>query len=239
MKTLLALKLHATVSQVVGQPVPLFESRKSSNGFIQLAAIAEAEEFREIRLKAGEKSLYKELNRANGIRFPVKVDIALPAHKILLLIQSELGGVEYPDGEQYQKHKFAFQQDKNFVFSHINRLIRCVIDCQISLEDSITTRNALELARSFGAKVWDNCPLQMKQIDQVGIVAVRKLAATGITSIDALEATEPHRIDMIMSRNPPFGMKLLARVADFPKLRVNVKLVGKVCFSDLLARWSR
>jgi ATP-dependent DNA helicase HFM1/MER3 len=208
MKTLLALKLHATVSQV-------------------LAAIAEAEEFREIRLKAGEKSLYKELNRANGIRFPVKVDIALPAHKILLLIQSELGGVEYPDGEQYQKHKFAFQQDKNFVFSHINRLIRCVIDCQISLEDSITTRNALELARSFGAKVWDNCPLQMKQIDQVGIVAVRKLAATGITSIDALEATEPHRIDMIMSRNPPFGMKLLARVADFPKLRVNVKLVGK------------
>ncbi|GFF30986.1 ATP-dependent DNA helicase MER3 [Aspergillus udagawae] len=192
MKTLLALKPRATVSQV-------------------LSAIAEAEEFREIRLKAGEKSLYKELNCANGIRFPVKVDIALPAHKILLLIQSELGGVEYPDGEQYQKHKFAFQQDKNFVFSHINRLVR----------------NALELARSFGAKVWDNCALQMKQIDQVGIVAVRKLAAAGITSIDALEATEPHRIDMIMSRNPPFGMKLLARVADFPKLRVNVKLVGK------------
>ncbi|KAH2544902.1 hypothetical protein KXW97_001735 [Aspergillus fumigatus] len=208
MKTLLALKPHATVSQV-------------------LSAIAEAEEFREIRLKAGEKSLYKELNRANGIRFPAKVDIALPAHKILLLIQSELGGVEYPDGEQYQKHKFAFQQDKNFVFSHINRLIRCVIDCQISLGDSITARNALELARSFGAKVWDNCPLQMKQIDQVGIVAVRKLAAAGITSIDALEATEPHCIDMIMSRNPPFGMKLLARVADFPKLRVNVKLAGK------------
>ncbi|PKX95012.1 putative DEAD/DEAH box DNA helicase (Mer3) [Aspergillus novofumigatus IBT 16806] len=208
MKTLLALKPHATISQV-------------------LAAIAEAEEFREIRLKAGEKSLYKELNRVNGIRFPVKVDIALPAHKILLLIQSELGGVEYPDGEQYQKHKFAFQQDKNFVFSHINRLIRCLIDCQISLEDSIAARNALELARSFGAKVWDNCPLQMKQIDQVGIVAVRKLAAAGITSIDALEAIEPHRIDMIMSRNPPFGMKLLARVAEFPKLRVNVKLVGK------------
>ncbi|RHZ65844.1 putative DEAD/DEAH box DNA helicase (Mer3) [Aspergillus thermomutatus] len=208
MKTLLALKTHATVSQL-------------------LSAIAEAEEFREVRLKAGEKSLYKELNRANGIRFPVRVDVALPAHKILLLIQSELGGVEYPDGEQYQKHKFAFQQDKTFVFSHINRLIRCVIDCQIFLEDSIATRNALELARSFGARVWDKSPLQMKQIDQVGIVAVRKLAAAGITSIDALEATEPHRIDMIMSRNPPFGMKLLGRVAEFPKLRVNVNLVGK------------
>ncbi|EAW06934.1 putative DEAD/DEAH box DNA helicase (Mer3) [Aspergillus clavatus NRRL 1] len=209
MKTLLALEPHATVSQV-------------------LFAIAEAEEFREIRLKAGEKSLYKELNRANGIRFAVKVDIALPAHKILLLIQSELGAVEYPDGDQYQKHKFAFQQDKAIVFSHINRLIRCVIDCQISREDSIATRNALELARSFGAKVWDTSPLQMKQIDQIGIVAVRKLAAAGVTSIDALEDTEPHRIDMILSRNPPFGMKILGRVAEFPKLRVSVKLIGKV-----------
>lgn len=195
---------------------------------LQLSGIVQAEEFRDIRLKAGEKSLYKEINRANSIRFPVKVDIALPAHKISLLIQSELGAVDFPDGEQFQKHKFTFQQDKNFVFAHVNRLIRCIIDCQIYLEDSIAVRNALELARSFGAKVWDSSPLQMKQIDQIGIVAVRKLVAAGITSIEALELTEAHQIDMALSKNPPFGVKLLSRVADFPKLRVSVKITGKV-----------
>ncbi|KAL7662086.1 ATP-dependent DNA helicase MER3 [Aspergillus niger] len=208
MKTLLTLKPHSTVSQI-------------------LSVISRADEFREIRLKVGEKSLYKEINRSNAIRFPVNVDIAISAHKISLLIQSELGAVDLPDGEPFQKHRFTFQQDKTFVFSHINRLIRCIIDCQVGLEDSITLRNALELARSFGAKVWDDSPLQMKQIEQIGVVAVRKLASSGITSIETLEACEPHQIDMILSRNPPFGRKLLERLMDFPKLRVSVKMIGK------------
>lgn len=191
--------------------------------------ISQAEEFRDIRLKSGEKSLYKEINRASSIRFPVKVDIAIPAHKISLIIQAELGAVDFPDGEQFQKHKFPFQQDKTFVFTHITRLIRCVIDSQICLEDSIATRNALELARSFGARVWDDSPLQMKQVDQIGIVAVRKLAGAGITSLEILEQTEAHQIDMILSKNPPFGVKLLSRLSDFPKLRVSVKMTGTVC----------
>ncbi|KAK2784145.1 Sec63 [Onygenales sp. PD_12] len=192
-----------------------------------LSAIAQADEFREIRLKAGEKSLYKEINKGNGIKFPIKIDLALPAHKISLLIQSELGAVEIPTGDQYQKHRLSFQQDKGLVFSHANRLIRCIIDCQISLQDSVSTRHALELARSIGARVWDNSALQMKQIDQIGIVAVRKLANAGINSVEALEATEPHRIDMLLSKNPPFGSKLLGKVAEFPKPRVSVKLMGK------------
>lgn len=198
---------------------------------LQLFVICQAEEFREVRLKAGEKSLYKEINRANGIRFPVKVDIALSSHKISLLLQSELGAVDVPDGEQFQKHRFTFQQDKSVVFSHVSRLIRCIIDCQVCLDDSVAVRNALELARSFAAKVWDSSPLQMKQIEQIGVVAVRKLAAAGITSIESLESREPHEIDMVLSKNPPFGMKLLGRLAEFPKLRITLKMMGKVCRS--------
>ncbi|KXG53178.1 Nucleotide-sugar transporter [Penicillium griseofulvum] len=208
MKILLSLKPKASVSET-------------------LNVIAQAEEFREIRLKAGEKSLYREINRDPGIRFPIKVDLALPAHKISLLLQSELGGIEYPDNEQLQKLKFTFQQDKSLVFAHVNRLIRCLIDCQIARGDSIAIRNALELARSFGAKVWDHSPLQMKQIEQVGVVAVRKLAAAGITSIEGLECAEPHQIEMVLSKNPPFGSKLLSRLKDFPKLRISVKMLGK------------
>lgn len=110
----------------------------------------------------------------------------------------------------------------------MNRLIRCVIDCLIARGDSVAAQNALELARSFGAKVWDHSPLQMKQIEQIGVVAVRKLAAAGITDIEELEATEALRIDMILSKNPPFGTKLLARLKDFPKLRVTMKVVATV-----------
>lgn len=140
--------------------------------------------------------------------------------------------MDFPSAEQFQKHKLQVLQDKAIVFNHINRLIRCIIDCQIHNEDGVAVRNCLELARSFASRVWENSPLQMKQIDQIGVVAVRKLAGAGITSIQELEETEAHKIDMILSKNPPFGMKLLARLAEFPKLRVTIKMLGKV--SDAL-----
>lgn len=149
-------------------------------------------------------------------------------HKRSLIIQSELGGVDFPTDEQYVKHKRQFNQDKASLFSASHRLICCVIDCQIHLQDAVTVRHALELARSFGARVWDNSPLEMKQIAQIGLVAIRKLAMGGINNLEALEAAEPHRIEMLMSKNPPFGNKLLATLRDFPKLRVSVKLMGKV-----------
>ncbi len=149
------------------------------------------------------------------------------AHKRSLIVQSELGGVEFPIDEQYAKHKRQFNQDKTLIFDSIHRLIRCIIDCQIHLQDAVAVRNALELARSFGARVWDNSPLQMKQISQIGLVAIRKLAIGGINTIEALEAAEPHRIEMLLSKNPPFGNKMLANLKDFPKLRVSIKMMGK------------
>lgn len=192
-----------------------------------LSALAEAEEFREVRLRGGEKTLFREINKANGLRFPIKVDIALHTHKRNLIIQAELGGVEFPAHEQYVKHRKQYQQDKIIIFSQVHRLIRCVIDCQIHLEDAVAARYALELSRSFAAQVWENSPYQMKQIPSIGPVAIRKLASGGINSIEALETAEAHHIEMLLSKNPPFGTKLLANLKDFPKLRVSVKMVGK------------
>ncbi|KAJ5898809.1 hypothetical protein N7495_003553 [Penicillium taxi] len=208
MRILMSLRLGASIHEI-------------------LYLIVQADDFQEVRLRAGEKSLYREINRDPGIRYPIMVDVTLSAHKVSLLLQSELAAIEFPGGDQFQKHKFSMQQDRNFVFTHVNRLIRCIIDCQISREDSTSIRNALELARSLSSRVWDHSPLQMKQIEQIGVVAVRKLAAAGITGIDDLGLTEAHNIEMILSRHPPFGTKLLARLKDFPNLRITAKMVGQ------------
>ena len=191
--------------------------------------MCQAEEFHEIRFRSNEKALYKAFNSANGIKFPIKVDIALAAQKRSIIIQVELGAVDFPANEQFTKHKKQYQQDRALIFSHIHRLIRCVIDCQLHLQDGPATRHALELARSFGARVWDNSPLQLKQISQVGIVSVRRLVMAGINSIDALESTEAHRLDMLLSKNPGYGEKLLASTRSFPKPMVTVKFMGSVC----------
>jgi ATP-dependent DNA helicase HFM1/MER3 len=175
-----------------------------------------------------EKSLYKEINKANGIKFPIKVDIALAAHKASLILQSELGGVEFPGDDQFQKYRHQFIQDKTIILQHVHRLVCCIIDCKLHQHDSVSVRNGLELARSLSGRVWDNSPLQLKQISGLGPVAVRKLVAAGVRSIEMLEVTEPHRIEMILSRNPPFGNQVLQTVKEFPKLTVSAAMTGKV-----------
>ncbi|KAF2488471.1 P-loop containing nucleoside triphosphate hydrolase protein [Lophium mytilinum] len=190
-----------------------------------LSALAQAVEFKELRFRAGEKPVYKELNKSPSIRFPIPVDLALPMHKTSLIIQAHLGGAELGFDEKAGKHRQQYLTETSIIFKHINRLVRCIIDCELTLEDSVAIRNALMLERSLGGRAWDDSPMQIKQIEQLGIVAVRKLVNGGINSIEALENNEAHRIEMVLGKNPPFGMKLLAGLKHFPKLHVSVYLV--------------
>ncbi|CAI6326018.1 unnamed protein product [Periconia digitata] len=189
-----------------------------------LSAIAQASEFEEIRFRQGEKALYKHINKSVVMRFPIPVDLALSPHKISLLIQSVLGAADIPWDGDFGKHRQQYNTEANSVFRSLTRLVRCIIDCQIVQEDAVSINNALLLERSIAARVWDDSPLQMKQIDKIGIVGVRKLASAGIRSIEELECTEPHRIESIIGRNPPFGLSIIEQLKTFPKLRISLSL---------------
>ena len=189
-----------------------------------LAVISQAAEFHPVRFRANEKSAYKELNRNVSIKFPIPVNLDATAHKVSLIVQAVLGAVELPTEDN--KALVEFTSAKAVIFSNVHRLVRCIIDCQLHLQDSVTTRNALTLARSLGAGVWDDSPLHMKQLEGVGLVSVRKLATAGIKSFDELEVTEAHRLEMLMSRHPPFGTLLIEKARAFPKLRVVLKMIG-------------
>jgi ATP-dependent DNA helicase HFM1/MER3 len=168
--------------------------------------------------------LYKSINSSPYIRFPIPVNLDLPAHKVSLLIQSILGGADISwDGEN-GKHRTQYNTEALVIFKQINRLIRCIIDCQIYAGDSVSINNALIVERSLAARVWDDSPIQMKQIDTLGIVGCRKLAQAGIRSLEELECTEAHRIEHLLGRNPPYGLKILEQLKVFPKLRVSLQL---------------
>ncbi|EMC98517.1 hypothetical protein BAUCODRAFT_67333, partial [Baudoinia panamericana UAMH 10762] len=190
-----------------------------------LSAIAQASEFREIRFRSGEKSVYKDLNRNSSIKFPIPVNVDLAAHKVSLIIQAILGVIDLPTEDS--KHRAEFTLAKAVIFQHAHRLIRCIIDCQLHLNDAVSARNALMLARSIGAQVWDDSPLHMKQLEGIGIVAVRKLASAGIKAIEDIESADASRLETIMSRHPPYGARMQERARAFPKLRVTLKAIGK------------
>lgn len=192
-----------------------------------MSIIGQAEELKDFKFRSGEKGAYKELNKSSAIRFPIPVNLDLPAHKVSLLIQCILAGDTLPAQDREKSLSSQFQQDKGVIFSHIKRLIRCVVDFQIHREDSISLRAALLLCRSFCAEVWDDTCMQLKQIDNIGVVSARKLNMAGITTIDTLEQSDPHRIEMILGRATPFGRQVLERAKGFPKVRVGIKIAGK------------
>lgn len=84
-------------------------------------------------------------------------------------------------------------------------------------------RNALILSRSMYSRVWDDSPLTMKQVESVGPVGVRKLVNAGVRSIEDLELVDAQRLETIMGKHPPYGNSLLAKVKEFPKLRVSLR----------------
>lgn len=188
----------------------------------QLSAIAQASEFSKIRFRQGEKALYKVLNKSPSIRWSIPVNLDLPAQKVSLIIQSVLGSADISWDGEMAKHRAQYTTEIQIVFKNINSLIRCIIDCQICLGDSTSIHSALLLERSLGSRAWDDSPLQMKQIEGIGVVAVRKFVNAGIRCLDDLEACEAHRIEALLGKNPPFGLKTLEKVKQFPKLRVSL-----------------
>ncbi|CAN9315184.1 unnamed protein product [Alternaria alternata] len=187
-----------------------------------LSAMAQATEFSTIRFRQGEKPFYKLLNKSPSIRWPIPVNLDLPAQKVSLILQSVLGSAVISWDGEAGKHRSQYITETQIIFKNISSLVRCIIDCQIILADSVSIHSALMLERSLGARIWDDSPLQMKQIDSMGVIAVRKLVNAGLRSIEDLEGCEPHRIEALVGRNPPYGLTILDKVRSFPKLRVSL-----------------
>ena len=188
-----------------------------------------AEELREIRWKSGEKRFYQLLNAAPEIRYPIKTNLATSEDKVWLIVQATLADVDMPSSREFEHCRRQYEMDGKLAFAAMSRLIRCIVDCQIYLKSGTGTKSALEVTRSLAAKVWDDSPLQMRQIHGVGPVAVRKLIGAGIMSLEELDATEPHRINVLMSRNTGFGESLHNKLRDFPKLSICLRVLDKRC----------
>jgi ATP-dependent DNA helicase HFM1/MER3 len=144
---------------------------------------------------------------------------------VSLIIQCTLGAADFSTGANAE-HIAQHNREATSIFQHLRRIIRCVADFAIHRNDSATLRGALLLSRSIAGHCWDDSPLQLRQLDQIGLASVRKLAHGGVRSIDELKVTELHRIESLLGRAPPFGRKIHDIVKSFPRPRVTLSMVG-------------
>lgn len=179
-------------------------------------------------MKANERLAFRAFNNSTFIKFPIKEAITTSAQKVCLIIQVQLGGIDLPSDQDFNVIRKQYMADKILVFDRIQRLVRCVVECKADDCDAVATRNALELSRSISAGFWENSSLQMRQLDGIGPAAVRKLVSANIKDIESLKALDSADIERIMSRNPPFGIKVLGNVARFPQLSLKLEITKKI-----------
>lgn len=158
--------------------------------------------------------------------YPIKEVVTQTRHKVSLMIQAHLGCVQYPDSSEAAKVRRQLMMERKMVFERLNRLVRAVIDCKGFDRDAAGTKTALELARALGAESWEGRATQLTQVPNIGPVGMRKLASKGIRTVHQLAEKEYDEIERLMSRQPPFGKNLQGQLDKFPRLGVDVAVVG-------------
>jgi ATP-dependent DNA helicase HFM1/MER3 len=184
-------------------------------------------------MKPNERPHLRDFNKSPFMKYALKDNISTTAHKVYVLIQVQLGGIDEPSTKDFAMVRRQFIIDKSIILERIARLVRCVVDCKSHDRDAIATRHALDLARSISAGYWEGSSLQLRQIAGIGPAAVRKLAASSINTIEKLVSLDTGTIERYMSKNPPFGKTLLDQLAGFPRLHLDAVITGKIIKSAL------
>ncbi|KAG8935054.1 Sec63 [Tulasnella sp. 417] len=169
--------------------------------------------------------VYNALKDHNDIRMTVK-KIEKPSDKIMVLIQAVLGGISL-NAKEYKTAESQPALEALGVLKHAVRIARgkylTIVDTAIVRRSASQVKFGLELVRSLSAKAWDDRPIVLRQIPQIGEKSLKVLASAGIGTMAALRVQEPHRLELLLNRKPPFGRDILEEVSALPKYRVVIK----------------
>ncbi|CAI6494293.1 AIS_HP2_G0016900.mRNA.1.CDS.1 [Saccharomyces cerevisiae] len=204
------------------------EKFSSLHGVLNL--LSNSEEFSVIRVRHNEKRLFKEINLSPLLKYPFLTEkkqsqiIDKINQKVSLLIQYELGGLEFPSYEGATKLHQTLVQDKFLVFRHCFRLLKCMVDTFIEKNDGISLKNTLLLLRSLNGHCWENTPMVLRQLKTIGLVSVRKLIRHGITNLEDMGNLTDTQIEYYLNLKIGSGMKIKSDISLLPCLNIRVKL---------------
>ncbi|KAF8582310.1 P-loop containing nucleoside triphosphate hydrolase protein [Ramaria rubella] len=193
----------------------------------------------DLRLRAGEKQIYKKMGEHNDIRYRTKVDKA--SDKVFIIMQAVLGGIPLNSSEYKTADSQPFLEALT-VFKHAARIARTIVEVAIVKQSGAILKYGMELVRSLTAKAWEDRPMVLRQIEQIGEKSIKVdhcvildyttnvigqvLAQSGIATLAALRRTSPGRLEQLLNRRPPFGDVVLAAARELPQYSVKISEVS-------------
>ncbi|KAF7553197.1 hypothetical protein G7Z17_g3805 [Cylindrodendrum hubeiense] len=187
-----------------------------------------ATEFRSFPIKQSEKAFLREVNDHSQIPYPIAENVTQPWHKAFLVIQVDLLRTQWPNKLSAIARK-ELHQELGRMHNLLDRVLRCLVDILGERQDGAGVNTALDVLRSVKAGVWEGSEKQLLQVDGIGLVKMNRLVEAGIKSIRRLSHLEFYHIERLLSRNPPFGQKMLHELAGFPILTLNFEILGQYC----------
>ncbi|KAL6452393.1 HFM1 ATP-dependent DNA helicase MER3 [Candida maltosa Xu316] len=180
-----------------------------------LDLLTSASEFSDLKLKHNEKRLYKELNSSPMVRYASK-------NKVKLLIDFELGGVDYPNYNGAMKIHSSFLGDKFFVFKHIHRLIMAVLDVFIEKKDSKSLHSSGYLLRCINGRCWEDSPNELRQLDGIGPASVKKFCNHNVLSLEDAKSLTTTQIEYYLGLKTGAGNKIRKNIMTLPNLQLEM-----------------
>lgn len=186
-----------------------------------LETVSSAEEFQELRIRTSDKTCLNKLRQHNDIRYGVK-KIEKTSDKVFIIIQAVLGGISL-NSPEYRTSDNQPHLEALAIFRHVGRIVRAIVEVAIVRQRGAQMKHALELLRCLTARAWDDRPVVLRQIEQIGEKSLKVLAENGISSFHELRKQDPMRIEQLLNRRPPFGQEIIASAKDMPQYSLAIE----------------
>ena len=89
-------------------------------------------------------------------------------------------------------------------------------------EEAIALRNLLELEGAINGQVWHDTPMIYRQLEGIG-PAMSKTLYDQVKTMSSLCEKKPHELELILKKNPPFGMNLMKQLKQMPYYKLDVQ----------------
>ncbi|CAG8627024.1 14476_t:CDS:10, partial [Gigaspora rosea] len=184
---------------------------------ICLQKVSQAEEFNEVKLHRHEKLALNKLNQHADIKFPLSGKVKDTKEKVFIMIQ--VGNVPLEDSST----RIQFNTESRVIIQHSHRILKCLVELAAYKENVTILKIAMDLVRCMKAKMWNDSPLLLKQLDGIGEQYAKKLLDAGITNFEQLKECEPWKIETACNRYPPFGHNVHETVSILPSLKLDIE----------------
>ncbi|KAK1985578.1 hypothetical protein LZ30DRAFT_583822 [Colletotrichum cereale] len=177
-----------------------------------LRCAASATEFLSFTFSPPEKVAFAGINNDPSTRWHVREALTLPWHKVFLVAQCEAAGGDYGDKLSLQARN-ALYAARGRIVAILGQVLRACADIMGARRDAAGLRRALETWRGV--------------VPCIGPKKAALLVAHGVRSVRQLADLDFYHIERILSRNPPFGQKVLRSLAHFPRLALVVDVAKR------------